>query len=66
VSVDTNVKNKNLAPYRRLRVDDFRILVAKELPGMASHVHIDAGGLTGRKLQITFQSSNPEADSCAI
>jgi tagatose-1,6-bisphosphate aldolase len=52
VSVDTNVKHKNLAPYRRVRIDDLRILVAKELPGMASAITVDTGGLLGRKLTI--------------
>lgn len=53
MSVDTNVKHKNLAPYRRIRLDDdMRLLVAKELPGMASSIRIDAGGLLGRKLVV--------------
>jgi len=59
VSVDTNVKHKNLAPYRRVRVDDLRILVAKELPGMASSIRIDTGGLRGRKLVVELSAQEP-------
>ena len=35
MSVDTNVKGKNLAPYRKLRHDQFQILITPQLIGMA-------------------------------
>ena len=40
MSVDTNVKNKNLAPYRKLRHEDFRILITPQLIGMAEQMRI--------------------------
>lgn len=44
MSVDTNTKNKNLAPYSRVRHPDFRILVTPVLSGMASRMRIVAKG----------------------
>jgi hypothetical protein len=44
VSVDTNTKNKNLAPYSRIRHPEFKILVTPVLSGMASRMRIRAKG----------------------
>lgn len=44
MSVDTNTKNKNLAPYSRVRHPEYRILVTPVLSGMASRMRIAARG----------------------
>jgi hypothetical protein len=44
VSVDTNTKNKNLAPYSRIRHPDYQILITPVLSGMASRLRITAKG----------------------
>lgn len=44
VSVDTNTKNKNLAPYSKVRHPDYQILVTPVLSGMASRMRITAKG----------------------
>jgi len=44
VSVDTNTKNKNLAPYSRVRHPEYRILVTPVLSGMASRMRVSAKG----------------------
>ena len=43
MSVDTHLKGKNLAPYRRLRRDDVELLLNPKLTTWASKVHVDAG-----------------------
>jgi len=57
VSVDTNVKNKNLAPYRRLRHDDFRILITPQLVGMAETMRIITKGKLAKALTVEFQAA---------
>ena len=44
MSVDTNTKNKNLTPYRRIRHPHFQILVTPVLSGMASRMRITTRG----------------------
>jgi hypothetical protein len=67
VSVDTNVKNKNLAPYRRLRHDDFRILITPQLVGMAETMRIITKGKVTKSLTVEFQAvpGAPGADGDA-
>jgi hypothetical protein len=67
VSVDTNVKNKNLAPYRRLRHDDFRILITPQLVGMAETMRIITKGKVTKSLTVEFQAvpGGPGADGDA-
>jgi hypothetical protein len=68
VSVDTNVKNKNLAPYRKLRHEDFRILITPQLIGMAEQMRIVTKGKLTKSLSIEFQAK-PGAgddDACCI
>ena len=73
MSVDTNVKGKNLAPYRKLRHDKFKILITPQLVGMAESMRVVAGrssvGL-GKKLRVEFHAgkNGPVTDdeSCAI
>lgn len=67
MSVDTNVKNKNLAPYRKLRHEQFRILITPQLIGMAESMRVVAKGAIGKKLKVEFQAA-PRTDdgSCEI
>jgi len=67
VSVDTNVKGKNLSPYRKLRHEDFRILITPQLIGMAESMRIIAkGGLT-KKLKVEFHAAAGTDDgSCDV
>ncbi len=44
MSVDTNTKNKNLAPYSRIRHPEYQILVSPVLSGMASRMRITTRG----------------------
>ena len=44
MSVDTNTKNKNLSPYRRVRHPEYTILITPVLSGMASRMRIATKG----------------------
>jgi|TARA_B110000467_G_scaffold149714_1_gene156582 hypothetical protein len=69
VSVDTNVKNKNLAPYRKLRHEDFRILITPQLIGMAEQMRIVTKGKLTKSLSIEFQAkpgAGGDDDACCI
>ncbi len=55
MSVDTNVKGKNLAPYRRLRADGVQILITPALVGLAESMRVVARGGLGRSLKVEFQ-----------
>ncbi len=69
MSVDTNVKGKNLAPYRKLRHEQFRILITPQLIGMAESMRIVASGSISKRLQVEFRAGsdpNADADSCEL
>ena len=68
MSVDTNVKGKNLAPYRKLRHEKFQILITPQLIGMAESMRVVAKGAIGKKLKVEFQAApgSGDADSCEI
>ncbi|MFT4865882.1 MAG: hypothetical protein ACI8RE_002076 [Ilumatobacter sp.] len=68
MSVDTNVKNKNLAPYRKLRHEDFRILITPQLIGMAEQMRIVTKGKLTKSLSIEFQASRGAGgdDACCV
>jgi len=67
VSVDTNVKNKNLAPYRKLRHDQFRILITPQLIGMAESMRIITKGAIAKKLMVEFHAvPGADSDSCEV
>lgn len=70
MSVDTNVKNKNLSPYRRLRHDSYRILVAPQLIGMAESMRIVTKGKMAKSLAVEFRAapgaSGVDGDACCI
>jgi len=58
VSVDTNTKNKNLAPYRKLRHPEFTILVAPVLSGMASRLTITTKGTFVKNLVVRLSDDD--------
>jgi hypothetical protein len=67
VSVDTNVTGKNLATYRNLRHEEFRILMTPQLVGMAESMRIVTKGGLGRKLKVEFRpvtGTDPNCESC--
>ncbi len=69
MSVDTNVKNKNLAPYRKLRHEDFRILITPQLIGMAEQMRIVTKGKLTKSLSIEFKAKpgvSGDGDDCCI
>ena len=67
MSVDTNVKGKNLAPYRTLRHEEFRILITPQLVGMVDSMRIIAAGKLSKSLRVEFQAApGTTAESCDI
>jgi hypothetical protein len=67
VSVDTNVSGKNLAPYRKLRHDRFRILVTPALVGMAESMRVVTTGALGRSLRVELRARpSGRADACEV
>ena len=67
MSVDTNVKGKNLAPYRKLRHDQFKILITPTLIGMAESMRVVTKGRLAKSLTVEFRAAGPlPDDSCAI
>ena len=54
MSVDTNTKNKNLAPYRRLRHEGFKILITPHLVGLAQSMRVDTKGGLRKKFVVEF------------
>jgi hypothetical protein len=57
VSVDTNVKGKNLQAYRKLRHDDYRILITPTLVGMVESMRVTTKGRLARSLTVEFTPS---------
>ncbi len=70
MSVDTNVKNKNLAPYRRLRHENFRILITPQLIGMAESMRVTTKGKFSKALTVEFRGSGGSTgsgdDACCL
>jgi len=64
VSVDTNVKGKNLAPYRRMRHEDFRILMSPQLVGLATAMRVDVVG--GLRKRLTVELDDGTGGACEI
>jgi hypothetical protein len=56
VSVDTNIKGKNLAPYKPVRHDDLTVLVAPSLSGLASYLRVSTRGGWRKKFVIDLQT----------
>ena len=65
MSVDTNVKGKNLAPYRKLRHESFQILISPRLIGMADSMRVVTKGLLTKSLKVEFHAEDAD-DNCAI
>lgn len=69
MSVDTNVKGKNLQPYRRVTsdVDGVRVLVTPNLVGLASRMVITTGGGLRKKLTVELSREGAGGDdACSI
>ena len=66
MSVDTNIKGKNLAPYRKLRHDEFQILITPTLVGMAESMRVIAKGKLTKSLRVEFQAGPGTDTSCEI
>jgi hypothetical protein len=67
VSVDTNVKGKNLAPYRKLRHERFQILISPTILGMAESMRVVTKGRLTKSLGVEFHAAAGADDaSCAI
>lgn len=64
MSVDTNTKNKNLAPYRRMSHQDFRILMAPRLIGLAQSMLVDVKG--GLRKRLVVELDDGSGGACAI
>lgn len=54
MSVDTNVKGKNLQAYRKLRHDRFQILITPALVGMVDSMRVVTKGKLTRSLKVEF------------
>jgi hypothetical protein len=67
VSVDTNIKGKNLAPYRRVNTgaNDLKVLVTPKLVGLASIMRITTRGGLRKKLTVLL-SDGSDPDTCEI
>lgn len=69
MSVDTNVKGKNISAYRKLRHDGFQILVSHTLIGMVESMRVVTKGRLSKSLAVEFRAGNaatPVEDSCEI
>ena len=58
MSVDTNVKGKNLQAYRKLRHDDFQILITPTLVGLVESMRVTTKGRFARSLAVEFSPSS--------
>ncbi len=61
MSVDTNLTGKNLAPYRTLRHDGFRILISPILVGMAASMRVTTTGRMKKSLAVEFRAADGPA-----
>ena len=66
MSVDTNVKGKNLSPYRNLRHEQFKILITPQLIGMAESMRVVTKGRLSKSLAVEFRASGQLDDACEI
>ena len=66
MSVDTNTKGKNLAPYRKLRHERMQILITPTLIGMAESMRIVTKGRLTKSLAVEFRASGAADDSCEL
>lgn len=67
MSVDTNVRGKNLSPYRKLRYEGLQILITPSLVGLADSMRVVSKGRFGKSLKVEFQAHDlGDADNCEI
>ena len=64
MSVDTNTKGKNLAPYRKMSHDDFKILITPRLVGLAKSMRVDVKG--GLRKRLIVELDDGTGGACAI
>lgn len=64
MSVDTNTKGKNLAPYRNMRHHDFKILLSPQLVGLATAMRVDVKG--GLRKRLVVELDDGSGGACAI
>ena len=64
MSVDTNTKGKNLAPYRRLSHEDYKILVSPRLVGLAASMRIDVRG--GLRKRLIVELDDGSGGCCTV
>ena len=64
MSVDTNTKGKNLAPYRKMRHDEFKILMSPRLVGLATAMRVDVKG--GLRKRLVVELDDGSGGACAI
>lgn len=64
MSVDTNTKGKNLAPYRKVRHEDFKILLSPQLVGLATAMRVDVKG--GLRKRLVVELDDGTGGACAI
>lgn len=69
MSVDTNVKGKNTAGYRKLRHERFQILISPTLIGMADSMRVVTKGRLSKSLAVEFRGDSAEVsvdEACEI
>ncbi len=67
MSVDTNVKGKNLAAYRKLRHERYQILITPTLVGMVESMRVVTKGRLSKSLAVEFRASGATpGDACTI
>ncbi len=64
MSVDTNTKGKNLAPYRKMSHDEFKILMSPRLVGLATAMRVDVKG--GLRKRLVVELDDGSGGACAI
>jgi hypothetical protein len=64
VSVDTNVKGKNTAAYRKIRHERFQILITPTLIGMVDSMRVVTKGRVSKSLAVEFHAAGATQDDC--
>lgn len=64
MSVDTNLKGKNLAPYRKVRQGGHQIYLSPMLVGMVESVRLVTTGVRGRRLAVELSGVQPPDNCC--
>ncbi len=66
MSVDTNITNKQLGSYHRVRHPQFKILVSPVLSGLASRMRITTRGRFVKNLVVEFadDTNSESTEAC--